>query len=394
MSTVTDISAHPVAVSPVSGRRGKTEFIRLPYHLYRGDPYWIPPLEYERRQFLSSRHNPFFRYGEVGLFLARRGPRIVGRIAAVRNSRYEEFQGKRHGFFGLFECENDPEAARALFDEASKWLLRFGLESMLGPVSFSLNDECGTLVSGFDHRPMVMMSYNPPYHDRLMNSCGFSKAKDLWAWKFSVEEPPTFLLEQAEQARARSGVTVRTLELQNMKTELPRMIDVYNSAWKDNWGFVPMTGEEVERHADRLRRVIEPELVLTAEVDGVPAAFLLALPDANEAVAAAQGRLTRWGVPIGLLRMLRAAGRIEGMRMAAFGVAPGYRRLGLDALLYTEAWQAARRLGYRRAELSWTLEDNAVINRVTSAMGGERYKTYRIYQRPLGSVPPAPAGRW
>ncbi|MGI5341478.1 N-acetyltransferase family protein [Streptomyces sp. CA-181903] len=384
-------------MSVVSGRRAVTAFLRFPYDVYRDNACWVPPLEWERRRFLSPRTNPFFRYGQVRLFLAHRGPRITGRIAAVRNPRYERFHRSRHGFFGLFECADDPESARALVGAVTEWLRTFGLDTVFGPVNFSLNDECGMLLSGFDSPPAVMMPYNPPYYPRLMSSCGFTKAKDLWAWRFEGDAvPPEFLDARSEETSVSENVVVRTVDLRVLHRELPVIADVYNAAWQENWGMVPLTAEELDFQAAQLKHVARSELILVAEVGGIPAGFLLAVPNVNEALAAAGGRLTVNGVPVGLVRLLRAARHIQGVRVIGFGVRPEYRRLGLDAALLLRFWRTASGMGYRWAECSWTLEDNARVNQLCSALGGERYKTYRIYQRPLTAGPPGPVreGRW
>ncbi|MEV6776832.1 N-acetyltransferase [Streptomyces syringium] len=383
-----------VDVSLVAGRKAITEFIRLPVDLYREDPFWVAPLEFERRQFLDRRRNPFFAYGDVRLFLARRGERVTGRIAAVRNPRYESFQGKRHGFFGLFECADDVETARALFDAVGRWLGGFGLETLLGPMSFSTNDECGTLISGFDSAPTVLMPHNPPYYSRLYTRCEFAKAMDLWTWRRDVTAPPHFLLDQAERASRAHDIVVRPADLRRLDAELSLIMGIYNSAWQANWGAVPLTPAEATHLAGRLRPVLRTELVLIAECGGVPAAFLLVVPDANEALAAARGRLTHWGLPIGLARLTRAARHIEGLRVIGFGVLEEYRRLGLDAVLLAQAWRNALRLGYQRAEGSWVLEENVRLNRMADMLGAERHKTYRIYQRPLVDTPAPAKGRW
>lgn len=384
-----------VRVVPVGGHKEITEFIRFPRFLYRGDPCWVPPLEWERRRFLDRRHNPFFQYGEVCLFLARRGTETVGRIAAVRNPRYAEFQGEPHGFFGLFECVDDVTTAQALFDAVAGWLSRSGgPDTMLGPVSFSTNDECGMLVSGFGSPPTVMMPYNPPYYPRLMAACGFTKAKDLWAWCLDITDPPRFLLEQADRALRENTVNVRQVNLRDLSREVPRIMDIYNAAWERNWGSVPVNGPEASYLAARLRPVLRPELALIGEVAGVPAAFLLVVPDVNEALMAARGRLSGCGLPLGLVRLLRAVRRIEGLRLLGLGALEEHRRLGLDAVLCAQAWRAARRMGYRRAEISWVLEDNIKVNRMAEMVGARRHKVYRIYGRPLVSRPPRTPGRW
>jgi GNAT superfamily N-acetyltransferase len=373
-----------VSVTPVRTSGDKTAFIRLPYALYKGDPYWVPPLEMERRDFLDPNKNPFFEFGEVELFLARREGEVVGRLAAVRDPRYNEFHGTKHGFFGLFECVNDAGVARALFEAAWVWLRERGFDTVLGPMNFSTNYECGTLVEGFDSAPAILMTYNPPYHAGLLEACGFSKAKDLWAWELSSSaEPPEKVVRIAEKIRQREGIQVRSVRLKEFEVEVARIKKVYNAAWEKNWGFVPMTDKEFDHLARELKTVVEAELLLIAEVKGDPVAFSMTLPDANHALKAAGGRLTKFGLPIGLVKMMLAARHIKRLRLVTLGIKEGYRRRGLDAILYLDTLRKAKGLGYEGGEISWTLEDNHLVNRAIESMGGKRTKTYRIYQKPL-----------
>jgi GNAT superfamily N-acetyltransferase len=373
-----------VTVSPVQGSADKTAFIRLPYSLYRGDANWVPPLEMERRDFLDPRKNPFLEFGEVALFLARRGKDVVGRIAAVKDPRFNEFQGTNHGFFGLFECVNEPGVARALLDAASQWLKAQGFTTVLGPMNFSGNQELGLLVDGFGTPPALMTTYNPPYYAQLLEACGFTKAKDLWSFELSASaEPPEKVVRIAEKIRQREGITVRPADMKHFAEEVVRLKEIYNSAWEKNWGFVPMTEREFDHLAREMKQILRPELVLVAEVKGEPVAFSITLPDANEAIKAAGGRLTTFGLPVGLVKMLLAARKIRRLRLITLGIKEGYRRRGIDAILYLDTLRTARRLGYEGGEISWTLEDNHLVNRAIESMGGQRSKTHRIYQRPL-----------
>ncbi|RLU80190.1 N-acetyltransferase [Streptomyces griseocarneus] len=318
------------------------------------------------------------------LFLAYRGKEITGRVAAISNPRHNTHHGSSDGFFGLFECTDDPDAAQALFEAAAGWLRARGLTSVIGPVSFSTNGECGTLVEGFSSPPTILTPYNPPYHAELLGSCGFAKAKDLWAWEWTpdavTDEAVTRLAEHTAHRRC---VRVRSLDMRDFAAEVPRLREIYNSAWERNWGFVPATEREFGHLAAQLRRIVRPELALLAEVDGDPAAFCLTVPDANQALLAVGGRLTRLGVPVGLFRAARAAKSTNRCRLIAMGVKRKYRYQGLDALLCTRSIQAVRRLGYASCEISWVLEDNEPVTRAVTRMGGQRSKTYRIYQRPL-----------
>ncbi|MBE4752477.1 N-acetyltransferase [Corallococcus sp. ZKHCc1 1396] len=373
-----------VQVTPVRGASDRTAFIRLPYALYRDDPNWVPPLEMERKDFLDPKKNPFFDYAEVELFLARRGSDVVGRVAAIKNPRHMEVHGTKEGFFGLFECVNDAGVARGLLDAASAWLKARGIDRLLGPANFSSNQDWGLLVEGFDTPPALMMPYNPTYYLGLLETCGFTKAKDLWAYELSSSaEPPEKVARIAEKIRQREGVTVRPVNLKDFPAEVARIKEVYNSAWEKNWGFIPFTEREFDHMAKEMKTIVRPELVLIAEVKGEPVAFSMTLPDANPAFKAANGRLTTFGLPIGLMKLVLASRSLKRLRLLTLGIKEGYRRRGLDAILYLDTLRTAKALGYTGGEISWTLEDNHLVNRAIESMGGQRSKTYRVFQRPV-----------
>ncbi|RKI02830.1 N-acetyltransferase [Corallococcus sp. AB030] len=385
-----DASASPtpmttdVQVTPVRGAADRTAFIRLPYSLYRDDPNWVPPLEMERRDFLDPKKNPFFDYAEVELFLARRGQDVVGRVAAIKNPRHMEFHGTKEGFFGLFECVNDAGVARGLLDAASAWLKARGIDSVLGPANFSSNQDWGLLVEGYESPPALMMPYNPTYYAGLLETCGFTKAKDLFAFELSASTPPPEKVARiAEKIRQREGVTVRAVNLKDFPAEVARIKQIYNAAWEKNWGFIPFTDREFEHMAKEMKAIVRPELVLIAEVKGEPVAFSMTLPDANEAFKAANGRLTTFGLPIGLVKLVLASRKLKRLRLLTLGIKEGYRRRGLDAILYLDTLRNAKELGYTGGEISWTLEDNHLVNRAIESMGGQRSKTYRVFQRPV-----------
>ncbi|RYZ38445.1 MAG: N-acetyltransferase [Myxococcaceae bacterium] len=373
-----------VQVTPVRGAADRTAFIRLPYGLYRDDPNWVPPLEMERKDFLDPKKNPFFDYAEVELFLARRGTEVVGRVAAIKNPRHMEVHGTKEGFFGLFECVNDAGVARGLLDAVSAWLKARGIDRVLGPANFSSNQDWGLLVEGFDTPPALMMPYNPTYYLGLLETCGFTKAKDLWAWELSsAAEPPAKVARIADKIRQREGVTVRPVNLKDFPAEVARIKEIYNSAWEKNWGFIPFTEREFDHMAKEMKAIVRPELVLIAEVKGEPVAFSMTLPDANPAFKAANGRLTTFGLPIGLAKLVLASRRLKRLRLLTLGIKEGYRRRGLDAILYLDTLRTAKALGYTGGEISWTLEDNHLVNRAIESMGGQRSKTYRVFQRPV-----------
>ncbi|WP_369250269.1 hypothetical protein [Streptomyces sp. R41] len=374
----------PVTVTPVRGRADTTAFVRLPYAVYRDDPLWVAPLERERRAFLDPGRNPFFEVGTVQLFLARRGRRVVGRIAAVVDPRHHERHDPRCGQFGLFECVDEPAVAAALFEAAADWLGERGLSRMLGPLNFSLNDECGLLVDGYDRPPTMLMPHNPPYYPRLFEDCGFTKAKDLLSWRIPMPadgEPPARFRRAAQRALAAPGVRVRALDPDRFDADMAVVKDIYNDAWSENYAATPMTDREFAHAVREFRPILKPELVQIAEVHGEPAGFLLCLPDANQALRAARGRLTRYGLPIGLIRIARATRRIQRTRALACGIKREHRNWGLAAAMFAQAQRAAFRLGHTETEFSWVLEDNRHVNSYTKAAGGILFRTHRLYER-------------
>lgn len=365
----------PVEIIRIDSWRGLRTFLRFPWRIYAGDPAWVPPLLADQQQQFSAK-NPFFRQAEVVAFLARRQGVPVGRIAAIWNRTHCETHGEPVGFFGFFECVEDGDVAGALLHVARDWLRGRGLRRVRGPVNFSTNDECGLLVEGYGRPPVLMMPYNPPYYAGLLEGAGLTRVKDLFA--YLVEIPaglPERVLHGAAAAEGR-GARIRPVEMRRFGEELEVIRSIYNEAWSQNWGFVPLTAEEMAFTGRRLRQLVVPELALIADLGGGPAAFMLVLPDYNQALKDLDGRL----FPLGWLRFLVARRRIDGGRLMVFGTRAAHRRKGLDALLYREALRGLNRLRYSWCEISWVLEDNLLIDAAVSRWGGRRYKTYRIYE--------------
>ncbi len=375
-----------IVVETVRRRTDLDAFIRYQLELYAGDPYFVPPIVAERRDFLDREKNPFFSHAEVELSVARRNGQIVGRIAAIDDALWNQFHNAETGFFGLFDAPDDPAVAAALLDRAAEFARSRGMKSLTGPVNISTNHECGVLVEGFDFPPAMMMPYNFRYYGALLERWGLRKMKDLYAYDLSTAlAPPEKVVRVAERLREQQGVRVRPIDLRQLPEEIRRLKSIYNAMMDPAWLFLPLNEEEFDGIVARLRPLVRvrPELCLIAEVRGEPVAFSITLPDANRAIQAAGGYLTHWGLPVGLARMAWAARKIERLRVLLFGIKPGFRRRGLDALLYLETLRTARRLGYDGAELGWVTEDNELMVRAIESMGARRYKTYRIYERPL-----------
>jgi hypothetical protein len=365
----------------VSDKQGMDAFIRFPWSVYRGNPNWVPPLISEMR-FLLSDKNPFFRHAEAAYFLAVRQGRICGRIAAIIDRNHINIHGEQCGFFGFFECLPDPDVASALLDAAGSWLKARDLEIMRGPMNPSSNDECGFLLEGFDSPPMVMMTYTPQYYLEYMERAGMIKAKDLYAYISVIKDVSAGdrLERLAAALRARTpGLVVRPANMRHFKKELEAVKEIYNSAWSRNWGFVPMTDEEIDSMAKRLKPLIVPDLLIMAEIGGKPAGFFMAIPDYNQVLSKLDGKLG----PVEMIKFFWYSRKISDIRVLTMGVKEEFRKKGIEAMLYLESFKAAMRRGYVRAEMSWILEDNELMKKGCETMGGKVYKKYRVYEKKL-----------
>ena len=375
-----------VEITQVASKAERDAFIKFPWRIYKGDPAWVPPLRLERKEFLDQKKHPFFEHGAAALFLARSGGKIVGRIMASDDPNYNAFHQSSVGCFGLFECVNDPAVAAALFEAATNWLRATGRDEIMGPIDYSTNYVCGLLVEGFDFPPTLLTAHNPPYYPALIEGLGFNKVIDFYAWWFS--EPAraaTRLRRLAASLRTRDAATIRQGNLKNFRTEAGRLREIYNDAWKENWGFVPFTEKEFEFMAKELKQLVVPEFTLIAEVGDEPVGFILCVPDINVAFRKINGRLTSYGLPIGLAKLLYHKSRIRTARLIALGVKPKYRRGGIAEMLVLRIIEDAMIKRGFTGELSMTLEDNHLINRFLAAIGAKKYKTYRIYRRRINS---------
>jgi hypothetical protein len=320
------------------------------------------------------------------LFLARRGGEDVGRIASILDRQHNEFHGERTAFFGFFEAVDDPSVAATLFEAASLWARERKMRLLRGPANPSLNDEAGLLVEGFDTPPVVMMTYNPSYYRALLEGAGFSKAKDLLAFWFEIGPKPLERFARINERVRRNEATFRVHKISkgSLQRDLPRVREVYNAAWEKNWGFVPMTPEEMDFMAARLKPLLVSEFALLGMLDkpdgsSEPVAFMLTLPDYNTALAPLQGRL----LPFGWLKFLLGRRRIRTVRVVTLGIKQEYRSRGLQSLLFEQSTRTALERGYTGCEVSWLLEDNELMIRGMKIWGGRPYKTYRMYDKAL-----------
>lgn len=369
--------ADQVEIAQVRDARDLRRFLDFPYSFYRHDPFWVPPLRIAQKELLDVNKHPFHRHAQMQCFLALRGGRTAGRIAAILDPNYNKFQEEEAGFFGFFEAENDQSVADALLAAARDWLLERGARMIRGPMNPSTNYECGLLVDGFDSSPCVMMTYNPPYYAELLERAGLHKAKDLYAYYVATSAGTLARIHSvAQRAGEVNGVRIRPIRMDAFQQEVELVWELYNAAWSGNWGFVPATREEFLFLAHDMKSILEPAMVLLGEVDGRAVGFALALPDINQALKHARGRL----FPLGLLKILYHKRSVRSVRVVVLGVIEEYRTAGVAAGFYAELFRQATRLGYEGAEMSWVLEDNTLMCRSIEALGGKRYKTYRIYE--------------
>ena len=366
-----------IEIAAVAGKKALNDFVELPFTLCRNEPHWVPPLRIAVKELLDREKHPFYANAQAEFFLARRDGRVVGRIAAILDRAHNRYHGEEAGFFGFFECEEDPDAARALLECARAWVAARGARLLRGPVNPSTNYECGMLVEGFDLDPMVMMTWNPPYYPKLMEQAGLVKSKDLLAYLSNANTIGTGKIDRvAEKAKSTNGVRIRPINMKSFQADVERVWEVYGEAWARNWGYVPMSREEFFQMGKEMKMILKPELVLIGEVGDKVVGFALALPDVNQALKRAGGSL----FPTGLLKILYYQRLIKNVRVLALGVVEEYRASGLAAGFYATLVRNARKLGFGDCEMSWILEDNVLMNRSLEAMGAKRYKTYRIYE--------------
>ena len=373
-----------IKISEVSTRRDRDAFIKFQWRIYANDPVWVPPLIIERKTFLDRKRHPFYRHGDAALFLARQNGEIVGRIMASDDPNYNSLHQSNVGCFGLFECIDDRNVAAALFEAAVNWLRKKGRTEMMGPIDYSTNYVCGLLIDGFQFAPTILTAHNPPYYRELIEGCGFTKAKDWYAWWFAdPAKAVTHLRRFAERVRRRWPVTIRSANLKNIREETRRLRQIYNQAWEKNWGFVPFTEAEFEFMTREMKPLLVPGFAWIAEMGNEPIGFTLCLPDINVALRHLNGRLTRFGFPIGLIKLLFYKRRIRKGRLIALGVIEKYRRAGVAEMLVLRVMEETMIKRGITGELSMTLEDNFMINRFLEAIGATKYKTYRIFKRIL-----------
>ncbi len=371
-----------VQIRTVTSQSDTNDFIDAQWLFYKNDPNFVPPLKMDRRKLLNKKVNPFYKHAEMELFLAERNGAVVGRIGAIVNWNHNKTHNDSVGFFGFFECEDNQETANALFESAAQFLRRYDMTAMRGPLNPSMNDESGLLVEGFDSPPVVLMTYNPPYYADLIEKAGLAKVKDLLAYHLHNEHYLSDKLQRLTNiVRERNHVTVRSVNFKNKQqffNDVNTLKTIYNAAWEPNWGFVKMTDEEFDFLANDLKQIADPDFTLILEIKGKPVGFALGLPDINQCLI----HNKKGGILGGIWHLLTKKKQITYTRIIVLGVLPEYQKTGVDAVLYWDLGDKARKKGRPYGEASWILEDNVMMNRaLTTTMLGKVYKKYRLYEK-------------
>ncbi len=381
-----------LTITPAETAAERRKFIEFQWEIYRGDAAWVPPMISEREAFLDPQRHPFHKHSKVHYFCARRDGKIVGTIAAIINHNHNEYWKEKVGFFGLFECHHDPEAAAALLKTAEDFARAEGMTEIRGPSNFSTNEECGLLIDGWNGTPVIMMTYNPPYYQELIEKAGYTKAMDLVAYMTDLSRFKANgsglnpkVLRVAEHIRDRLKINVRPADWSKFPDEMRRIKQVYNAAWSKNWGFVPLTEEEMEYLGHNLKPFLDPKVIFFAEVEDRPIAFMLPFPDINQALFRAYPRpgTPEWITLARLFYWWKIRKSVTCIRAAVGGVIEEYRGRGVDALLSLETIRAMVNQGYHTMETSWVLEINDPMRQMAENFYGEVYRTYRIYQKGL-----------
>lgn len=364
-------------IKEVKSRSDLKKFIEFPLSLYKDDPFYSPQLSFDMKRHLSKK-NPFLMKADVRFFLAVKKNKILGRIASIINHDHIKFHEDKVGFFGFFESINDPDVSASLLDRVCDELRRYGLEILRGPMNFSTNEECGFLIEGFDQPPMLMTPYNPSYYNDLMNNYGMKKAKDLYAFIYELKEKLPEKVLRVSSIAERRGIKIRTIRKDDFISDMKIFQDIYNSAWAKNWGFVPLSDEELLYSAKRLKPIADFDLIFIAEKDGSPIGFLGLIPDFNIVLRMMKGRLNL----LSLFKAIYYKRRIKDLRLLLYGIKEEYRNKGVDALMFLKGWEIiTRKKKYNRIEFSWILEDNISVIKLCELFGASLYKKYRIYEK-------------
>jgi hypothetical protein len=377
------VGSETVEVRPVASRRDLREFIELPFRLHSTSSVWVPPLRLERKLFLNRKRNAYFTHGDAQLFLARRDGRVVGRLSAQYDDNFNAFHDNRWGMFGFLEIEDDAEILPPLLDAAAAWLRERGRDHMIGPMDFTMNDESGVMIEGFERAPMVKQPWHPPYYAARCEEAGLTKAMDLLMWELVISDREHILpviFKLAAEVEPRHGIRLRRMSRRSLRRDMERFAEVYNVAWEENWGFVPYSKADLDQHTAEMHVVFDRDWFMVAETaEGDTAAVAITVPDINQVLKKMQGRI----LPFGWWHFLRRKRIIDRVRVGFLGVKPEYQHTGVAAALYVEHFDTATRRPHKWGEMGWILETNTNMNRAMEAMHGRVVRRYRVYERPL-----------
>tara|TARA_R110002096_G_scaffold435770_1_gene662612 strand:- start:82763 stop:83911 length:1149 start_codon:yes stop_codon:yes gene_type:complete len=382
------VTSSNIEINPALTKSDRKVFVKLLWDIYKGDPNWVPPLVMERMDAIDPNKNPYFEHAQVRLWIAYKDGKPVGRISAQIDELVPKYHGINTGHFGFFDCIDDQKVANALFDTACNWLRENGMVEVIGPFSFSINEETGLLVEGFDTPPRLLMGHSRPYFEKLVLNSGLKKVKDTWAYTLDISKPilPPVMQKLVTRAVEKGQVTFRPINMDKYEEELKLILDIFNDAWIDNWKYIPFTEAELDHAVKELKMIIREDFTYIAEIDGVPQAMMVTLPNINEIIKDLDGKLFPFGV-LKLLWRLKFKPSFKTVRVPLMGVRKEYQNSRLSGIMSLGLFEACRQtataIGVEEAELSWVLEENTRLSKLLETVGCVKYKTYRLFQKDL-----------
>jgi len=382
------VSSHSIEIKPVLSKKDRKIFVTLLWDIFKDDPNWVPPLIMERMDIIDEKKNPYFLHADVRLWIAYKNGMPVGRISAQIDELVEPQHGVKTGHYGFFDCIDDQDVANALFDTACSWLKENGMIEVIGPFSLSINEETGMLVEGFDTPPRLLMGHARPYYEKLVHNYGLSSVKDTWAYTLDISDPilPPTIQKLVDRAVDKGQVKFRPINMDKYEEELKIILDIFNDAWIENWKYIPFTEAELDHAVKELKMIIREDFTYIAEIDGVPQAIMVTLPNINEIIRDLNGKLFPFGI-FKLLWRLKIKPSFKTVRVPLMGVRTEYQNSRLSGImsfgLFEACRQSAIKIGCEQAELSWVLEENTRLSKLLESIGCVKYKTYRLYQKDL-----------
>lgn len=382
------MSSHSIEIKPVLSKKDRKIFVTLLWDIFKDDPNWVPPLIMERMDIIDEKKNPYFLHADVRLWIAYKNGMPVGRISAQIDELVEPQHGVKTGHYGFFDCIDDQDVANALFDTACSWLKENGMIEVIGPFSLSINEETGMLVEGFDTPPRLLMGHARPYYEKLVHNYGLSSVKDTWAYTLDISDTilPPAIQKLVDRAVDKGQVKFRPINMDKYEEELKIILDIFNDAWIENWKYIPFTEAELDHAVKELKMIIREDFTYIAEIDGVPQAMMVTLPNINEIIRDLNGKLFPFGI-FKLLWRLKIKPSFKTVRVPLMGVRTEYQNSRLSGImsfgLFEACRQSAIKIGCEQAELSWVLEENTRLSKLLESIGCVKYKTYRLYQKDL-----------